>query len=328
MEQAHRASRRVVVGAFLVAGPVLALEASAQPYPSRPIRLVVAGSTGAGTDFSARVPGQKIVDALGWSLVFDSRPGAAGNIAHDIVAKATPDGYTLLVCAPSLTTNPAMYRKLSYDPVKDLVPITQLNAGYYLLVVPPALPARSLPELIALAKARKGAMRFASPGAGQLGHLGMELLATLAGFQAIHVPYKGDSPALVDLISAQVDMYFSSMPGGQPHVRSGRLRALAVTASKRTPRLPDVPTVAESGFPGFEVNGWHGLLAPTGTPGPVVARLHAEFAKALRLPEVVNRMEENGVEAVGGTPQELAALIATETTKWAQVIRQSGARVD
>jgi len=320
--------RDVCGGASFLLCAVTVSDAAAQTYPSRPIRVVVAGSTGAGTDFSVRVPAQKIIDALGWAMVFDARPGAAGNLAHEIVARAAPDGHTLLACAPSLATNPGIYRKLAYDPVRDLVPVTQLNAGYYLLVVPPSLPARTVSELIVFAKSQKGGLKYASPGAGQLGHLGMELFRTLAGFDAVHVPYKGDGPAIVDTIAGQVDAYFASMPGGQPQVRSGRLRALAVTSSRRSPRLPEVPTVAESGFPGFEVNGWHGLLAPSGTPGPIVARLHAEFSKALRLPEVVDRMTDNGVEAVGGTPQELAALIAAETSKWAKVIRQSGARVD
>lgn len=308
---------------FLAAGAV-----SAQGYPNRPIRMVVAGSTGGGTDFSVRVPGQKITEALGWAMVMDNRPGAAGNLAHELVAKATPDGYTLLVCAPSLATNPGIYRKLAYDSIRDFAPVTQLNAGYYLLVVPPSLPAKSVKEFIALAKSRKGALKYASPGSGQLGHLGMELLRTMADFEAVHVPYKGDSPALVDVIAGQVDAFFSSMPGGQPHVRSGRLRALAVTAGKRSPRLPDVPTVAESGFPGFEVDGWHGLLAPAGTPAVVINRLHQEFARALRLPEVIERMAESGVEAVGNTPQVFGALLQSEMIKWAKVIKQSGARVE
>lgn len=320
--------RGLCTGVSVALCALVAGEAPAQSYPNKPIRIIVAGTSGGGTDFSVRVPAQKLNESLGWAVVIDNRPGAAGNLAHEIVAKATPDGYTLLVVAPSLATNPGIYRKLSYDPIRDLAPITQLNAGYYLLVVPPSLPVKSVKEFVALAKAKKGTLTYASPGGGQLGHLGMELLKTLANFDAVHVPYKGDSPALVDVIAGQVDAFFSSMPGGQPHVRSGRLRALAVTSSKRSPRLPDVPTVAESGFPGYEVNGWHGLLAPAGTPKQIVARLHAEFSRSLRLPEVMERMAENGVESVGNTPAEFGAYINAEMIKWAKVIKLSGARAD
>ena len=320
--------RRLCSGVSVALCALVAGEAQAQSYPNKTMRIIVAGTPGGGTDFSVRVPVQKLTELLGWAVVIDNRPGAAGNLAHEIVAKATPDGYTLLVVAPSLATNASVYRKLSYDPIRDFAPITQLNAGYYLLIVPPSLPVKTVKEFISLAKAKKGTLTYASPGSGQLGHLGMELLKTLADFDAVHVPYKGDSPAIVDVIAGQVDAFFSSMPGGRPHVRSGRVRALAVTSGKRSPLLPDVPTVAESGFPGYEVNGWHGLLAPAGTPKQIVARLHAEFSRSLRLPEVMERMAENGVESVGNTPAEFGAYINAEMIKWAKVIKQSGARAD
>lgn len=317
---------RTVVSIALCAP--IAYEVLAQPYPNKPIRIVVAGTPGGGTDFVARLVAQKLTETWGQAMVIENRPGGGGNLAHELVAKAPPDGYTLLVVAPSLATNAGIYPRLSYDPIKDFAPITQLNAGYYLFVVPPSLPVKTVEEFIALAKSKKGGLTYASAGSGQLGHLGMELLKTLAGFNAVHVPYKGDTPAIIDVIAGQVDAFFSSMPGGQPHVRSGRMRALAVTSMKRSQRLPDVPTVAESGFPGYEVNGWHGLLAPAGTPKEIIARLHEEAARILRLPDIKERMVENGVESVGNTPQEFAAYINSETIKWARVIKQSGARVD
>jgi len=292
----------------------------------------VPAPAGGGSDFVTRIVGLKLGATFGQPVIIDNRGGAGGNIAAELAAKASPDGYTLLVVAASHAINPSLYRKLSYDPVKDFAPITQVTGQHYILVVHPSVPAKTVKEFIAFAKSKKGGITYASGGGiGSASHLGMELLKTLAGFDAVHVPYKGAGPATIDLIAGQVDASMMSMPGGLPHVRGGKndkMRAIAVTSLKRSVLLPDVPTVAESGFPGFEVSGWYGLLAPAGTPREVVAKLYEEVSRSLKLSNVRDRMAGIGEDPVGSTPEEFAAYIKAEMIKWEKVIKQSGARAD
>ncbi|MBI4192552.1 MAG: tripartite tricarboxylate transporter substrate binding protein [Betaproteobacteria bacterium] len=305
--------------------------ALAQSYPNKSIRIILPAPPGGGSDFVGRIIGLKLGAAFGQPVIMDNRGGAAGNIAAELVAKAAPDGYTLLLATPSHAINPSLYRKLSYDFVKDFAPITQVTAQAYLFALHPSVPAKTVKEFIALAKSKKGRITYASSGVGQAQHLGMELLKTLAGFDAVHVPYKGAGPATIDLIAGQVDASMMSMPGGLPHVRGGKndkIRAIAVTSLKRSVLLPDVPTVAEAGFPGYEVSGWFGLLAPAGTPREAVTKLYEEISRSLKLPDVGDRMAAGGADPVGSTPEEFAAYIQAEIIKYEKVITQSGARAD
>jgi len=302
--------------------------APAQSYPSKPIRMIVASAPGGGTDLAARVVGQKLAVALGQPVIIDNRAGAAGNIAADIAAKSQPDGYTLIMVSASHAINATLYRKLPYDTLKDFAPVSQVTGSAYVFAVNPSLPVQSFTEFITLAKARKGKLSYASSGNGQAGHLAMELLKTLAGFEALHVPYKGGGPAMLNLIAGQVDAFISSPPAAVPQVKAGKVRALAVTSLKRSDLLPDVPTIAESGFPQYEVNGWNGLLAPAGTPAVIVNRLQSEVAAALKQPDVRERMASNGLDAVGSTPAQYSALIQAEIGKWAKVVKQSGATAE
>ncbi len=302
--------------------------APAQSYPSKPIRMIVASAPGGGTDLAARVVGQKLAVALGQPVIIDNRAGAAGNIAADIAAKSQPDGYTLIMVSASHAINATLYRKLPYNTLKDFAAVSQVTGSAYVFTVNPSLPAQSFTEFITLAKARKGKLSYASSGNGQAGHLAMELLKTLAGFEALHVPYKGGGPAMLNLIAGQVDAFISSPPAAVPQVKAGKVRALAVTSLKRSDLLPDVPTIAESGFPQYEVNGWNGLLAPAGTPAVIVNRLQSEVAAALKQPDVRERMASNGLDAVGSTPAQYSALIQAEIGKWAKVVKQSGATAE
>jgi tripartite-type tricarboxylate transporter receptor subunit TctC len=306
----------------------LASVVSAQSYPTRPIRMIVASAPGGGTDLAARIAGQNLAATLNQQVIIDNRAGAAGNLAAAIAAKAPPDGYTLVMVSASHAINASLYRKLPYDTLKDFTPVSQVTGSAYVFVVNPSLPVKMFPDFIALAKARKGKLAYASSGNGQAGHLAMELLKTLAGFDAVHVPYKGGAPAMMDLIAGQVDAFISSPPAAVPQVKAGKVRALAVTSLKRSELLPDVPTIAESGFPQYEVNGWNGLLAPAGVPSAIVNRIQSELAKALKQTEVRERMASSGLDAVGSTPAQFSALIKVEISKWAKVIQQSGATAE
>lgn len=314
---------------FLTALCVVAVAgASAQNYPSKSIRIIVPAPPGGGTDLVTRIVGQKLAESWGQPVVIDNRGGAGAIVGTELAAKASPDGYTLVVPTVSHVTNPNLYRNLSYDAIKDFAVITQLTSQAYILVVPPSLPVKTIRDFIALAKSKKGGITYASSGTGQAPHLGMELLKGLAGFVALHIPYKGTAPAIVDTISGQVDASMGSMPGSLTHVRSGKLKALAVTSLKRSSLLPEVPSIADSGFPGYEVDGWKGLLAPAGTAREIVAKIHGEMSRILKLSDVKERMAADGSEPVGSTPQEFAAYLDREMVKWAKVIKQSGARAD
>ena len=307
---------------------LLAGEVHAQAFPVKPLRFVVGLAPGGGTDVVARMMAQRISPVIGQQILVENRPGASGNIAAEIVAKAPADGYTLLVSTASHVINPSLFSRLNYDPIKDFAAITQLTSQPYIVVVNPRVPARSIKELAALAKSRKGGITYASSGAGLLGHLGMELLMMQAGFKATHVPYKGASPALMDTIGGHVDVFLPTIISGMPQARSGKVRAIGVTTAARTPALPDVPTVAEQGFPGYEVSGWYGLLAPAGTPREVIQTLYRAVTKVLQSSEAREWLVGEGAEGVGSTPEQFTAYMQAEMTKWSKVVRESGVRAD
>ena len=303
--------------------------AAADAYPAKPVRFVVAFPPGGGTDIIARSIAQKLAERIAQQVVVDNRPGAGGNIGTDMVAKSAPDGYTLLMgSAGPLAINASLFGKMPFDPIKDLAPVTLAASTPNVLLVHPALRAATLKELIALAKARPGEINFASSGHGTPAHLAGELFNLMAGVEMVHVPYKGAAPALADLLGGQVQIMFSTMPPALPHVRDGKLRALAVTSAKRSPAAPELPTVDETALPGFEANTWHGVVVPAGTPGAIVARLNREIVAILHLPDVVERFSSQGAEALGSTPEEFAAYIKSETLKWAKVVRDSGAKAE
>ena len=307
----------------------IATVASAQGYPNRTIRLVVPFPAAGTTDILARAAAQKLTEAFGQSVVVDNRPGAAGNIGADLVAKSAPDGYTLLMgTVGTHAINPSLYSKMPYDHVKDFVPVVLVAGVPNVLVVNPALPVNSVADLIKLAKDKPGQINFASSGSGTSIHLSGELFKTMAGVDITHVPYKGSSPALVDLIGGQVQIMFDNLPSALPQIKAGKLRAIAVTSLKRAPVLPDVPTISESGLPGFEASSWFGVLAPAGTPVPIVARINAEVNKWLQSAEAREKLLSQGAEAAGGTPEQFAHHIRAESEKWAKVVKASGAKVD
>jgi len=307
--------------ALLGAGVECAL---AQKYPTRPIRLVVASSPGGASDILARTLAQKLGEELGQQVVVDNRGGASGVIGTDIVAKAMPDGYTLLIIQPSLTINPSMVRKLPYDAMRDFAPVSCVVDAVQVMTVNPGVAARSVKELIALAKAKPGLLTFGSPGIGTSPHMTAELFKQTAGVDMPQVIFKGSGMAFISLISGEISVAVSTALSAMPHVKSGRIRALAVTASKRVPILPDVPTFVESGLPTFVVTQWFGILAPAATPRPVVDRLYQSLTRGASSPDFVERMTAQGVEVVNRRPEEFAQLIRTEIAQWAKVIKAAG----
>jgi len=318
--------------AVLVAAAAIAVHPAAAQvpaYPAKPIRIVVPFPAGGATDILARAAAQRLTEAWGQSVVVDNRPGAGGNIGAELVAKSAPDGYTLLMgTVGTHAINASLYAKMPYDHVKDFAPVILVAGVPNVLVVNPAVPANSVQELIAYAKANPGKLNFASSGSGTSIHLSGELFKVMAGVQMTHVPYKGSAPALQDLIGGQVQLMFDNLPPSLPQIKAGKLRALGVTSAARAPALPDTPTIAESGLPGFEASSWFGLLAPAGTPPAVIARLNGEVAAWLGTPEAKEKLLALGANAAGGTPEDFAKHIAAETAKWAKVVRESGAKVD
>ena len=300
---------------------------SAQPYPNRPVKLLVPFTPGGGTDILARVVGQKLGEALGQPVVVENRPGGNTLVATELLVQAPADGYTLLMQTNNLASNPTLYAgKLTFDTRKDLMPVSLVAGNPHVLVVHPSVPAKSLKEFIALAKAKPGTLTFASAGSGTVNHLCGELLKGLAGIDMVHVPYKGSGSVMPDLLGGHVSALFAAMPTVTGLIREGKLRALAVTTPTRFRGLPDVPTIAELGYPGYNFSSWFGVLAPAGTPAPVVARLQSEIAKALKDPGVRERL--NDYEIFGSTADEFGAFIATEIDKTARIIRTSGAKVE
>ncbi len=304
-----------------------AAPAAAQSYPTRPVRVVVPFAPGGATDIVTRVVAQKLTEAWGQSVVVDNRPGAGGNIGADVVAKSPPDGYTVVMGALSThAVNPHLYPKMPYDAVKDFAPITLLAVAPNILVVHPSVPARNFQEFIAYAKANPTKVNFASAAVASPGHLSGELLNFAAGIHMQHVPYKGAGQAVVDLVGGQVQVMVSGMSAVMPHIKAGRLRPLAVTGARRSPAVPEVPTIAESGFPKFEATAWYGVLAPAGTAPAIVTRLNTEILRALKLPDVKERLEYVGFEIVGSTPAAFGSYIKSEITKWAPVVKAAGVK--
>ena len=302
--------------------------ASAQ-YPAKPIRFVVPYPAGGPLDTVARLLGQKVSESVKQPVVVDNKPGAGGNIGADIVAKSPPDGYTILMGAVAThAINPSLYASIPYDPVRDFAPITQVASTPNVLVVHPSIPAASVREFVAHAKAHPGKLNFGSGSTGSAGHLAGELFKTMAGVDMVHVPYKGAAPAMQDLIGGQLQLMFDNYASASTQVRAGKVRALAVTTARRSSLAPDLPTVAESGLAGFDISTWFGVFAPAGTPRDVVEKLHAEFTRALAAPDVRERMLNLGAEPVGNRPEEFAAYIRAEAEKYARVIKSSGARAD
>jgi tripartite-type tricarboxylate transporter receptor subunit TctC len=302
--------------------------AAAQTYPERPIRIVVGFPPGSQPDIVARLLGQNFTEAWGKPVVIDNASGAGGNIAADRVAKATPDGYTLgLLGQTQLVVNPSLY-KLAYDPVRDFSPVSQVIASPNVLVVHSAVPAKSVQELVALAKAQPGVLTFASGGSGSATHMPAELFKTVAGIDIRHIPYKGTVAAVPDVIGGRVTMMFSFIPVALSLTREGKLRALAVTSLRRSSMVPDLPTIAESGYPGFEATAWQGLLTPSKAPRPIIGRLHAEIIKALALPDLRAKLADLGMEGIGNSPDEFAAAVKSEMPKWAKVVKGSGIKPD
>jgi tripartite-type tricarboxylate transporter receptor subunit TctC len=317
---------RLALGAL---SAVFAVGVSAQTYPTKPIRIVVPFPAGGTTDVLARAAAQKLTETLGQSAVVDNRPGAGGNIGAELVAKAPPDGYTLLMgTVGTHAINPSLYPKMPYDHVRDFAPVILVASVPNVLVINPSLPVNSAQELIAYAKTNPGKLNFASSGNGTSIHLSAELFKAMAGVQITHVPYKGSAPALQDLVGGQVQLMFDNLPSSLALIKAGKLKALAVTSKERAAALPDVPTIAESGLPGFEASSWFGLLAPAGTPQPVIAKVNAEIAKWLATPEAKEKVRGQGANAAGGTPEDFVQFIATETAKWQKVVKESGAKVD
>ena len=323
-----------LTGLGLVAGIFFAPHALAQSspvsYPNRPVRIVVPYLPGGGVDTAARVVGQKMAEVFNQPVVIENKPGAATNIGSDFVAKAAPDGYTLLLSNSSQVANVSLYGKaMPYDLLRDLGPVTMIGTTPVLLVVHPSLPVKTVRDLIALAKAKPGMLTFASAGIGSPTHIAPELFRWMAKIDMLHVPYKGGSQAVTDVIGGQITCYFAAMSTGLPLAKSGRLRAVAVTGPRRfSAIIPEVPTVAESGLPGYELVGWFALMLPAATPADIVNRLQREIADVIRQPDVAEKMIAQGQTPVGSTPAELAAVLARETPIWADLIKQSGAKVE
>jgi tripartite-type tricarboxylate transporter receptor subunit TctC len=318
-----------VVKYLLLFASLIALPAHSQPYPSKPIRFVVPYPAGGPLDTVARLLGQKVSESTKQPVIVDNKPGAGGNIGADAVAKAAPDGYTILMGAVAThAINPSLYANMPYDAARDFIPVMQIASTPNVLVVNPSVPAANVREFIAYAKANPGKLNFGSGSTGSAGHLAGELFKTLAGIDMTHVPYKGAAPAMNDLIGGQIQLMFDNLASSLAQVRAGRIRALAVTTARRSSLAPELPTVAESGLPGFDINTWFGLFVPAATPREVVEKLHSEFARAITATDVREKMLSLGAEPVGNTPDEFAAYVRAEAGKYARVVKASGAKAD
>jgi tripartite-type tricarboxylate transporter receptor subunit TctC len=313
----------VVAGVALGASILLPGAAPAQKYPVKPVRIVVGFQPGGGTDIAARVIAQKLTDSLGGSFLVDNRPGAAGNLAADIVAKANPDGYTIFM-ANSTIAIPGLFKSLPFDVRKDFAPLSNIALGPSVLVVQAGLPASDIKGLISLARAKPGQLTYGSGGLGNITHLAMAHFASMSGIEMVHVPYKGSAPSLVGLMSGEVQLLFTSIPAALPHVNANRMRALGVSVLQRSGALPKVPTITEAGLPGYYAASWYGLLLPAGAPRGVVATLSKEIVAIMRVPDVREKMLAQGFEPVGDAPEEFAQFIREEIARWAQVVKSAG----
>jgi tripartite-type tricarboxylate transporter receptor subunit TctC len=320
---------RLAAAALVFSAALASAQAYSQPYPSRPIRVIVPFPPGGPTDIVARIIGQKLGERWRQQIVVDNRPGAAGNVGAEIGAHAPPDGYTLVMgSTANMAVSPTLYPKLNYDPIKDFVPISLAAVTPNLLVVHPGMPAQSVKDLIALAKAQRGRMNYATGGAGTPSHLAAELFKTMAGIDMTHVPYKGSIPALTDIVAGNVALMFDSMASALGFVKSGKLKVLAQTGATRSPTVPDVPTISESGLPGYDVVGWFGVFAPAGTPPAIVKRLSVEIEDILTLRDVQERYVTIGAQAGGKSPEQFRAFVDAEIRKWAKVIKTAGVRAE
>lgn len=321
----------LTVGFALVVSTAAAFAQSggAASYPGKPVRLIVPFPPGSSTDIVSRLLAQKMSEAWGHQMIVDNRPGAGGAIGVEQAARSAADGYTLVIGhIGTHGVNPSLFPKLPYDPLKDFSPITQTVSLPLILVTHPSLPTRNVKELTALAKARAGQLNYASGGNGSAAHLAVEYYKLLAGVDMVHVPYKGTGPALTDLMAGNLSLTITGMPPLMPHIKSGRLRALAVTTKERVSQLPALPTFAESGYPDYEINSWQALFAPAGTPSDVVAKINAEVGRTLKLPDIRDRLNGLGAVAVGSSPEQTLALVKSEILKWARVVKAAGIRVD
>ena len=319
----------ITLAATLVFAALSPSGALAQAYPNKPIRLIVPYAPGGATDIISRAVAIELAKTLGQAVNVDNRAGAGGNLGSELAARAAPDGYTLLTSASSLHgITPFLYKKLNYDPNKDLLPIIVLAGFANVLVVNPSVPANSVKDVIALAKSQPGKLTCASSGSGSTIHMSCEMFKQMLGLEITHVPYKGSGPAVTDLMGGHVNLMFDNIPSAITHIRSGKLRALATTGARRSPTLPDLPTVVETGVPGYESTAWFGIAAPVGTPREIIARLNADGQKAVRAPEFVKRMTDLGYEIVGGTPEQMASMIQDEYRRWGPIVKASGATVD
>ena len=325
MRSRTRAHGRVLLAAALATACSQA--ATAQEYPTKPVRVIVASGTGGGLDFVARLVSPKLGETLGQSVVVDNRAGASGSIAAELTAQAAPDGYTLILLSASLVVYGAV-NKTRYDLFRDFAPVTQVAAGPYLLTVTPSLPVKTVKELVAYAKSAPARLNYASTGNASLAHLATEWFSIITGAPLVHVPYKGVGAALPDMLSGELHMSLLSVASVYGHVRAGRLRALAIATAKRAKVAPEIPTMIEAGVPGYAVTQWHGLLAPRGTPKPIIDRLRSEVVKALQHPDVATRLSADGTEAVGSTPAQFAAHLKFEHDTWSKVSKRTGLRVD
>ena len=314
---------------LVAAGLAICVSATAQDYPTRPIRVIIPSTAGGSVDTLARAVGARLAERWGQQVVVDNRSGAGGVIGAEITARAPADGYTVIMATiAAMATNVTLTRNLPYDPVRDFAPVTQVASQQLVLLVNPAVAARSVQELIQLAKAKPAQLTFASAGNGSGGHLSGELLKILTGINITHVPYKGIAPALVDVISGQITMTFASVISGMPHVKSGKTRALAVSGAHRSPAAPELPTMIESGVPGYESSTWYGLLAPKASPRAIIAKLSREVVTIVNLPEVKSHLLAEGAEPVGSTPEQFGEFIKSEIAKWGKVIRAAGLRAE
>jgi tripartite-type tricarboxylate transporter receptor subunit TctC len=319
----------LLAAALAAAWPAAAQQPAAGAWPTRPLRIVVPFGPGGSADFVGRLLGQRLTETLGQPVVVENRPGAGAMLGNELVAKSPPDGYTLTIgTLGPFAVNQSLFRKVPYDSQRDFAPITLTGASSHVLVVHPSMPVKTLGDLVALAKQRPGQLTFASSGIGNATHLTGELFKSMAGVDVVHVPYKGGGAAVADLIGGHVAFSFASMPSAIPHVRAGRLRALAVAPAQRVPTAPELPTVAESGLPGFASEDWQGVLAPAKTPQDIVMRLNAEIHKVLGAPEVREKLDAQGFQVRLSTPQQFADLIRTESAKWARIVKDANIRID
>ena len=310
------------------AAATLASSAFAQSYPAKPIRLVVPYAPGGGVDIIARATAQELAKRLGQQIIVDNRTGAGGNIGSDTVAKAPPDGYTLLMASPANTINSSLYANMPYDPLRDLIPIALIGSVPSVMVANPSLPVRDIKQLIALAKARPGALTYGSGGSGSTEHLAGEMFKSFAGVDLLHVPYKGGAQVMIDLMGGQVALMFSNQLGVLPHIKAGKLKALGVASAGRSTALPEVPTFAEAGFPAFTVSVWWGVMGPAAMPKEIVTQLNREIVAGLASPEMKERLQTMSAQPIGGTPEQFAAFFAAETKRWAPIVKASGAKAE